>query len=376
VAAVTSEAALRLGSTPGIGPTRIRALLDRFGTPARVLSAPVEALRTVPGVGEGLALALRAAAGVEGDRRVAELAERLRTCGGVALTPGSPEYPEAFRALSDAPYLLFARGDLGLCRVPAVAVVGTRTPSDYGRRATEHLVGDLARAGFAVVSGMARGIDAAAHAAALAAGGATIGVLGCGIDRAYPRENRALFERVAREGLLLSDYLPGEPPLAGNFPRRNRLVAALSEGVLVVEMGERSGALHTVRYALDLGKEVFAVPGPIGSPVSVGTNQLLKEGARVVTGSRDVLEELRGVGAVPLAGPLAPPSPADSGASRPAAELEALLGADAVHVDHLVERSGRTAADVLALLLELELAGAVEVLPGKRFRRPVPAVLP
>jgi DNA processing protein len=377
LAAVTMEPILRLCTAPGVGPARVSTLLDRFGSAERVLAAPEEALRRVPGIGEAVARAVRAAAGPEGRAKVDEVVDRLRRVGAVALTPDMEDFPEALRSIPDPPFLLFACGDLTLARSPGLAVVGTRTPTDYGRRATERLAGDVARAGFTIVSGMARGIDTVAHTAAFEAGGSSIGVLGCGIDVVYPRENRPLFERMRREGLLLSEYTPGEPPLAGNFPRRNRLVSALGEGVLVVEMGERSGALHTVRYALDQGAEVFAVPGPIGSPLSAGTNQLLKEGARVVTSAEDIIEELRGVGAASSLTVARPHrNPQQPALSNGAAAVEALLSDEPAHVDLLVERSGRPAAEVLGLLLELELVAAVEALPGKRYRRPIPVVLP
>jgi DNA processing protein len=229
---------------------------------------------------------------------------------------------------------------------------------------------------------MAKGIDAAAHAAALDAEGGTVGVLGQGIDRVYPSENRGLFERVRAEGCLLSEFAPGEEPRAGNFPRRNRLIAALSAGVLVVEMAARSGAQHTVRYALDQGKEVFAVPGPIGSPRSEGTNQLLKEGARLVTGIADIVEELRGVGSTaapprrdapaPVVAAAAPP---EAAAQEPAGLIEeerrvwAALGAEPLHVDRIGSASGLAPSPLLGALLSLELRGVVESLPGKHFRR-------
>jgi DNA processing protein len=212
---------------------------------------------------------------------------------------------------------------------------------------------------------MAKGIDAAAHAAALDVGGGTVGVLGQGIDRVYPPENSRLFGRMREGGLLLTELAPGEDPNAGNFPRRNRLIAALSEGVLVVEMGERSGARHTVEYALELGREVFAVPGPIGSAASAGTNQLLKDGARLVTSARDILEELRGVGQVPPP-PAAPPPP-----DLPPAEAAvfALLGGEPRHVDELATAAALPSGTLLTALLSLELRDLAEALPGKQFRR-------
>jgi DNA processing protein len=226
---------------------------------------------------------------------------------------------------------------------------------------------------------MAKGIDAAAHAAALEAGGATVGVLGHGIDRVYPPENALLFEKVRRSGLLLTELAPGEEPLAGNFPRRNRLIAALSLGILVVEMGEKSGAQHTVTYALEQGKDVFAVPGPIGTPTSAGTNQLLKDGARLVTSARDILEELQGVGAVrPLASDRSadaapvfddtpPPPPADLAPEE--AKVLAALAADPRHVDEIAAATELAPSNVLAALLGLELRDLAESLPGKQFRR-------
>jgi DNA processing protein len=228
---------------------------------------------------------------------------------------------------------------------------------------------------------MAKGIDAAAHAAALDAGGSTIGILGHGIDRIYPPENRDLFRRVRQDGLLLSEMAPGEDPNAGNFPRRNRLIAALSLGVLVVEMGSKSGAQHTVTYALEQGREVFAVPGQIGSPMSEGTNQLLKDGARLVTSANDILEELRGVGhaavsPVPLAATASTSPSVDAPAPAPPSDLApdeakvfGALTADAKHVDDLAAAADLAPSNVLAALLGLELRGLVESLPGKQFRR-------
>jgi DNA processing protein len=290
------EPVLRLAMVEGIGPARLSALLARFGSAGRVLGASAEELGAVPGFGRELVKRLRAADTDEGRQRAAEAMKTLERAGAVAFTPDDVAYPEAFRTLPDPPYLLFAVGNLDLLHSPGLGVVGTRSPTEYGWRTAMSLSGELARAGLTIVSGMARGIDSAAHAAALDAGGTTVGVLGHGIDRVYPPENGPLFERVGQRGLLLTELAPGEKPNAGNFPRRNRLIAALSLGVLVVEMGEKSGAQHTVTYALEQGKDVFAVPGPIGSPQSAGTNQLLKDGARLVTSSADILEELRGVG--------------------------------------------------------------------------------
>lgn len=369
------EPTLRLALISGIGPSRLAALLARFGSAERVLAAPVGEVARLPGFGRALASRVSAAAGAEAGARARDTLRALRDLGARAVTPDDAGYPARLLELADPPFVLYLLGDPSLLEGAAMGVVGTRAPTPYGRAAAVGLSGDLARAGYVIVSGMARGIDAAAHGAALDAGGGTVGVLGHGLDRVYPAENRALFRRLRERGLLLSELPPGEEPLAGNFPRRNRLIAALSAGVLVVEMGERSGARHTVDYALELGREVFAVPGPIGSPSSAGTNQLLKEGARLVTSARDVLEELHGVGkagAPPPPPPPPPRSPAAAAAPVPALPPEEgrVLGALALeprHVDDVAASVSLPTSRVLAALLALELHGLVEALPGTRF---------
>lgn len=380
------EPVLRLAIVDGIGPGRLSALLARFGSPGRVLAASADELSAVPGFGRELVRRIRAAATAEGRDRAHAAMETLRKASAVAITPDDAAYPDVFRALPDPPYLVFAAGNLELLASPGLGVVGTRTPTEYGLKTTASLAREVARAGLSIVSGMARGIDSAAHAAALEAGGATVGVLGHGIDRVYPPENAHLFRSVRERGLLISELAPGEEPNAGNFPRRNRLIAALSLGVLVVEMGEKSGAQHTVTYALEQGKEVFAVPGPISSPRSSGTNQLLKDGARLVTSATDILEELRGVGQAlfapspaPAAGagtiaaenpedpPPAAPVPADL--SPDEAAVYATLTAEPRLVDEIAAAASLAPGNALAALLGLELRDAAESLPGKQYRR-------
>lgn len=370
------ETLLRLAIVPGIGPARLSALVARFGSVERVLAMAPAQIAELPGFGPEFARRVASAGTPEGRARARAAMEALRRAGAVVVTREDEVYPPAFRTLPDPPVVLYAMGDRHLMAQPGIGVVGTRAPTEYGRRAAAGLSYQLARAGYTIVSGMAKGIDAVAQAAALDAGGATIGVLGQGIDRIYPLENRQLFHRVRERGLLISELPPGEEPLAGNFPRRNRLIAALSAGVLVVEMGEKSGARHTVEYALELGKEVFAVPGPIGAPESAGTNQLLKEGARLVTSARDVLEELQGVGLPvrPVTGPAAAepsaparrPPPADLAPDE--ARVFAQLTDEPRHVDELAAGAGIASSAALGALLGLELRELVEALPGKQFR--------
>jgi len=369
---------LRVATVPGIGPTRLRRILDHFGSADRALAAP-DAAGDLPGMGPGIVRGLREGAGPKGAERAETLLSRLDRIEAVVVTPDDEAYPARFDDLPDAPFVLYAAGRLDLLTERrCFGVVGTRRPTPYGRDAARALCGEMAHRGFTVVSGMARGIDTASHRASLEAGAGTVGVLGTGIDRIYPPENRELFERTRREGLLLTEFPPGEDPRAGNFPRRNRLIAALSEGVLVVEMSLKSGAQHTVNYALELGREVFAVPGPIGSEVSQGTNQLIRDGARLVTGVEDILEELRPGVFVPAAASngqsLAADethAPAPVSDELPAEERALLLamGPTPRHVDHLTEEAGLGPSRTLAALLGLELAGLVESLPGKHFRR-------
>jgi DNA processing protein len=374
------EPLLRLAVVPGIGPARLQLLVRHFGSAERVLLARPAEIRALPGLGEALVRRIREAAEPAGAERMRAALALLRREGAVVLSPDDADYPDDFRLLADPPFLVFTVGDLALLRAPAVAVVGTRRPSAYGRATAEALSREMVRAGYAIVSGMASGIDAAAHDAALQADGGSIGVLGNGIDRVYPTENRALFRAMRERGLLLTEYVPGEEPRAGNFPRRNRLVAAIARGVVVVEMGERSGARHTVDAALELGREVFAVPGPIGSETSAGTNLLIKQGAAVVTSVTDVLDSLEGVGA-PHAAPArpraaAPAPPRSVPLDLPLVDLTPeqqrvldALGDEPIHVDVLADRAGTSTGIALALLLQLELHGAVAAMPGMRFRR-------
>jgi len=341
-----------------------------------VLGARAADVARLPGFGPEMARRVAEAGTPKGLARAREAQGRMDRVGAVAVLPGDEAYPEAFRQLPDPPFVLFACGDLSVLGTPGVGLVGTRHPTAYGRQAAALLARELAGVGCPVVSGMAKGIDAAAHGAALDEGGPTVGVLGAGIDRSYPPENARLFARMREKGTLITEMPPGEEPNAGNFPRRNRLISALSAAVVVVEMGDRSGARHTVDYALELGREVFAVPGPITSPASAGTNALLRDGARVATCARDLLEVMHGVGfrlpdppvetmpvQVELSIPEAPRLPADE-----SAVLEAI--GDAVrHVDGLAGASGLPANRVLAALLALELRGLVEALPGKQYRR-------
>jgi DNA processing protein len=306
-------------------------------------------------------------------RRRVDLAVRaLDVLGVEILLESDPHYPERLTHLHDRPRALFLRGDTALLESLTVAIVGARQATPYARESAHMLARDIAAAGVVIVSGVARGVDTAAHVGAFegrACGGAsTIGVLGCGIDVSYPPENAQLIERIASEGLLVSEFPPGEPARGYNFPQRNRVIAALSNAVVVVEAAETSGALITSREALELGREVFAVPGPIGRPGSVGTHALLRDGAGLATCAGDVLFELGLHGASSNAMQARPViEPANITAAAQA--LWHQLCEEPAQLDDLAVRAGTTSAEALGALLELELAGHARQLAGMHYVR-------
>ncbi len=279
-----------------------------------------------------------------------------------AVSPDDPGYPAALRTIPDPPARLYVRGHLPGDGAAAVAVVGARRATAYGVAVARRLAADLARCGVAVVSGLARGIDAAAHEGALDAGGRTVAVLGCGPDVVYPPEHASLMARVIDAGAVLSEYPPGTPPLRHHFPRRNRLISGLSLGVVIVEGREDSGALITADCALEQGREVFAVPGPVTSATSALPHRLVQQGAKLVRGVEDILDELR----LPVRPPPAPPAVALAGAE---AAVYAVLTLEPQSLDILVLRSSLPVAEVSRALVALELAGMARALPGQRYVR-------
>ncbi|MGD2135935.1 MAG: DNA-processing protein DprA [Gemmatimonadales bacterium] len=355
------EAYVALALVPGIGRARLDVLLSRYRTANAVLSAPFDALRSVPGISPAAATAIAEASPANGERVLERTAEQ----GGTVLTPSDDAFPASLRTIPDAPTLLFAKGRLDLLDGPAVAIIGSRTHTRYGAQACRHFSGGLARAGLTVVSGMARGLDAVAHEACLDAAGGTVGVLGNGLGRVYPAANRRLYDRVAETGCLLTEFPPGERPNAGSFPRRNRLIAGLARVTLVIEARGRSGTLITVDCALQQGKEVLAVPGQITSPTSLGCNRLIQQGAKPALGLKDVLEEYG------LAEDRTVPAKVPNDLSDGERHVLDLLELGVEHVDDVAARLGGSVADALALLTGLEIRGLVSQEPGKVFRRVV-----
>ena len=348
---------LALVSVPGLGSAGQRALLKRFGPPGEILAQTPAVLAMV--VGEPIADALFAASS---HSSVSSALGWLDAGPGRSiLTLADPTYPAALLELTDPPTVLFARGSLALLATPCMAVVGSRNATAGGVRNAEQFSRALAENGQTVVSGLALGIDAAAHRGALDAGGRTIAVLGTGIDRIYPARNAELARQIADggNGLLLSELPVGSGPLPHHFPRRNRIIAGLSRGVLVVEAAPESGSLITARLAAEAGREVFAIPGSIHSPQSRGCHRLIRQGAKLVESTADILEEFGGSQSRGSA-----PGPVEDRTG-----LLAFLGHDPVNIDEVVVRSGLTADAVLAILFELELGGAVAALPGGRYQR-------
>jgi DNA processing protein len=358
---------LTLTQVPGMGVGRLKTLLSTFPTAIGAYSAPFECLGSLPGFSCAFATAMKATP-LETGRRVVEDADRL---GALILIPADERYPSLLRHIADPPPVLFTLGDTSLFDRPAVAIVGSRDHSSYGAVVCRMVASAVASAGATVVSGMARGLDAVAHTAALDAGGSTIGVLGNGLGVIYPSANRTLYERVAQDGLLVSEFPPGERPHAGSFPRRNRLISGLSRVTVVIEAAVGSGALITAGSALDQGREVMAVPGNITSAVSVGTNRLIRDGATPVLDPADVLEHFGELIGGRAPGGTAQPARRELPAalSAMARELAELFGHDPIHPDELATRFNRPVGEVLGLLCELEISGAVEQGAGRMFRR-------
>lgn len=349
-------ARIRLLRSPNVGPVSYRQLLRRFGTAQAALAA-------LPDLAARGGKPYRAA----GEGRVADEVAAVRRAGARYLFHDAPEYPALLAQLDSAPPILTLRGDLALASRPAVAIVGARNASAAAVKLARQFAGELAEAGFVVVSGLARGIDGAAHRASLAGG--TIGVIASGIDVAYPPEHLDLQDEVAAQGLLLAEQPPGTEPLARHFPSRNRIIAGLASGTLVVEAAPRSGSLITARLAAEAGREVMAIPGSPLDARAQGCNLLIREGAVLVQSAADVIELLSGFDGTPrstVREPAASFIGVDDGLDAPSADIAALLTSAPVAVDELIRQSGDSAAAVQLALLELELAGRLARHAGGR----------
>ncbi len=357
---------IALALTPGVGAARLDALLAEFGSARGVLESSSSALRRVRSVTPALATALAGRSASDGEAAVAAAG----AVGGRVLVPADPEFPAALREIPEPPPVLFVRGRLDLLDRAAVAIVGSRDHTPYGAEACRAIAMHLAGAGVVVVSGMARGLDAVAHAGALDAGGATIGVLGNGLGVVYPAANAELYRRVAVDGLLLTEFPPGEKPTAGSFPRRNRLISGLARLTVVVEAALGSGAIITASAALEQGRDAAAVPGPITSRTSAACNRLIRDGAAPITELVDLhtfFSEIRDWPDLGLATPAPRALPSSLSPSERA--LAEALGEAPAHIDALTARFDRPVGLLLAQLGVLEIAGVVEQGPAGMFRR-------
>ena len=363
------EAWLCLTPRAGLGAAAVRRLLAAFGSPQAVLDAGPGAWREVGGAEAAKALAQPTDLA---QQMVAQgLQWQANNPGAQVIALGESAYPAALLQTADPPFLLFCRGDVGLLHQPSLAIVGSRHATAQGIENARAFAKHLSDAGLCIVSGLAAGIDGAAHEGGLSGRGGTIAVMGTGPEQLYPRRHQKLGERIAQEGLLLTEFAPGTPPLPINFPQRNRIIAGLSLGTLVVEAAVQSGSLITARLASECGREVFAIPGSIHSPVARGCHRLIQQGAKLVETGEDILQELRTQTALlgPASARVAGAAGPQPSALRTTDPLLNALGHDPMSLDALVARTGWPAPTLSARLLELELSGVVARLPGGLFQR-------
>ena len=361
---------LALALTPGLASRLSARVLREFGSPEGVFRGSLKQLEACQLPAETAKAVVQKKAFPRAEKELAAV-RKIEGCSLLNWT--DPEYPQSLLQIYDPPVLLYARGDAQVLSLPSISIVGTRKPTLYGTQMAQRLGRELAARGLVVISGLARGIDAIGHQGAMEANGRAIGVLGTGIDVCYPKENKKLYEKVLERGVIISEFPLRTHPAPENFPVRNRIVAGMPLGVVVVEGAQYSGSLITARLAMEFGREVFGVPGNVTQPVSFAPNQLIKQGAKLVTGAEDVIEELP----TPIRAALVQ-------AEQPEAEQRNLLAAAAlngsekklyellsaeapVHIDDIVERSGLNSSEVLATLFTLEMKGVVRQLPGKQF---------
>jgi DNA processing protein len=355
------EALVALNLVPEIGSIRLNKLLEFFGTPQNILKAPAEKLTGVFGIGETIASKIHSFQ--ESDlKKEFETAEKL---GLSILTQEDAAYPVNLKNIYDPPIVLYVKGTLEEEDKRAVAIVGSRRASFYGLNSAERFASELSRLGLVVVSGMARGIDTCAHRGALKEDGRTIAVIGSGFNHLYPPENKELAEEICRNGAVVSEFPVDTQPFPQNFPRRNRVISGLSLGVLVVEAAENSGALITADFALEQGREVFALPGKVDSSGSYGTNGLIQQGAKLVTCMQDILEELGLEAQAPKKDQAEPKADLSTDELR----LFQLLSKDGLSFDELVENSGLDIPVISDILLKLQMKKLIKHLPGKQFVR-------
>jgi DNA processing protein len=354
---------LRLEQTPGVGQETARKLLCVFGLPENVFSASLSALQKI--VSERIAHALVAPPSDEIRVQIDKTLEWAAQPGNRVLTLADTDYPKSLLDTADPPLMLYAKGRIELLSLPSLAVVGSRNATTQGVINAEKFSEVLSQAGLTIVSGLALGIDTAAHQGGLRGPGGTVAVIGTGADIVYPARNRSLAHQIAAGGCIVSEYSLGTPAIAANFPRRNRIISGLAQGVLVVEAAAQSGSLITARMAAEQGRDVFAIPGSIHSPLSKGCHLLIKQGAKLVESAQDVLEEIRHYCHTPAQEAIPPPAATATGSSV----VLTTMGFDPIAPDSLAARCKMDIATLNAQLLTFEMAGFIEMLPGGMVRR-------
>src|SRR3990170_2424268 len=349
-----------LSALPDIGPVLSRKLLSLFKTPEGIFGAEIDDLLSLEGIGINRAKNIKEFTHWD---IVDNQVKVLKNTGITIVNLHNPSYPEMLREIEGAPVVLYTKGDLQQQDKYAIAIVGSRKPSPYGTSVAESIAEELASMGFTIVSGMARGIDSISHRGALRARGRTIAVLGSGLDVPYPSENRGLMDKIAGCGCVVSEFPPGTPPDKENFPRRNRIISGLSLGILVIEATADSGSLITAGYALEQGREVFAIPGNITSLTSVGTNELIKRGAALTRKAEDIVGELAPV----LKGFIRSKEKAKIEITDEEKKICNLLTGEPKQIDNISRESGLPTSKVLEILLRLELKGVIRQITGNRF---------
>jgi DNA processing protein len=363
---------LALTLTPGLGPRLCARLLERFDSPEGVFRASLTQLESCSLTSAAAQAVIKKEAFKRAEKELTGI-QKIPGCGLLNWT--EPEYPQSLLQIYDPPVLLYVRGDPQILNQPSLSIVGTRKPTQYGSQMAERLGRDLAARGLLIVSGMARGIDAIGHHGAMVVSGRAIGVLGTGIDVCYPKENKKLYEKVLERGAIISEFPLRTHPAPENFPVRNRIVAGMPLGVVVIEGAQYSGSLITARLAMEFGREVFGVPGNVTQPVSFAPNQLIKQGAKLVTNAEDVIEELPTPVRAALVQAERPEAEqrnqmAAASLTPPQKKLYDLLSTDeSRHIDDILESSRLNSSEVLATLFDLEMKGMVRQLPGKQFSK-------
>lgn len=348
-----------LSMIEGLGPRRLQHLLDRFGEPQTAWSAHEDELKEVlpPAV---LKTFLNKRKNLDPKTEI----DKLSKAGIHLVSVNDPEYPDSLRQIYDPPRIIYVKGQLEVLSDLMIAVVGARKASRYGLTVAGEIAGELAENGLTIVSGMARGVDSAAHQGALKQKGKTVAVLGCGVDVVYPKENKKLMEEIIYNGAIVSEFPPGTSPQPGNFPQRNRIISGLSKGVLIIEAAERSGSLITADFALEQGRDVFAVPGQVTEPANRGAHRLIKQGAKLVENARDILDEY---GFEPLASQNQ--KILETGMSPEEIKIFNLISNVSIDYDTLVEKSGFSSGEVLSILTLLEVNDLIIEVPGKGYIR-------